>query len=299
MTLPRQVIPGRTYLVTRRCRDRRFLLRPDAMVNEIFRYCIARAAEKSGVAIHAAVVLSNHFHIVLTDVHGTLPIFCHSLGRFTASALNAWRGRTGSVYEGSEKVSVVWLASEEAIIDKLAYVFANPVSAALVDDYRRWPGFGTRIEHLRGHTDTTRRPDVYFRALRHADTCNLEVSAPSTFRGREGLLIRAVSQRVKETTHRLLQQVRQAGRRVLGVPSVLGTSWLATPVEEADRGLVRPTFAAVTEQAIRACQAARREFYTAYYAALDAWRNHARDVVFPCGTWWMTRFAGVAQATQT
>jgi REP element-mobilizing transposase RayT len=29
MTLPRQVVPGYDYLITRRCSERRFFLRPD------------------------------------------------------------------------------------------------------------------------------------------------------------------------------------------------------------------------------------------------------------------------------
>ncbi|HSN82506.1 MAG TPA: transposase, partial [Polyangiales bacterium] len=53
MTLPRRVLPNTTYLVTRRCMGRRFLLRPDALLNQVFVYCLARAAEKHGVEVHA------------------------------------------------------------------------------------------------------------------------------------------------------------------------------------------------------------------------------------------------------
>ena len=35
MTLPRQVVPGRDYMVTRRCSERRFFLRPDDDTNNL------------------------------------------------------------------------------------------------------------------------------------------------------------------------------------------------------------------------------------------------------------------------
>ena len=44
MTAPRQVLPGTTYLVTRRCAQRQFLLRPSKLVNEIFSYARDRRA---------------------------------------------------------------------------------------------------------------------------------------------------------------------------------------------------------------------------------------------------------------
>ncbi|MEA2749201.1 MAG: hypothetical protein QOI41_3344, partial [Myxococcales bacterium] len=36
MTVARQVIPGRTYLISRRCTRREFLLRPDENVERIY-----------------------------------------------------------------------------------------------------------------------------------------------------------------------------------------------------------------------------------------------------------------------
>jgi len=78
VTLPRQALPNTTYLVTRRCLGRRFLLRPDPVLNQVFAYCIARAAEKHGVEVHALGVMSNHHHLVMTDVRGVLPDFLMS-----------------------------------------------------------------------------------------------------------------------------------------------------------------------------------------------------------------------------
>jgi hypothetical protein len=37
----------------------------------------AEAVERHGVLVHAAVFMSNHLHMVVTDVRGNLPEFCH------------------------------------------------------------------------------------------------------------------------------------------------------------------------------------------------------------------------------
>jgi len=61
MTLPRVLKPGTTYLVTRRCLERRFRLRPEQAVNDLLDYLVGYAALQSGVEVVAAVVLSNHY----------------------------------------------------------------------------------------------------------------------------------------------------------------------------------------------------------------------------------------------
>jgi putative transposase len=67
MTAPRQILAGATYLVTRRCVQRQFLLRPSKTVNEVFRNVLAVATARFGFLVHAYCVLSNHYHIVVTD----------------------------------------------------------------------------------------------------------------------------------------------------------------------------------------------------------------------------------------
>ena len=73
MSTPREVLPGRTYLVTRRCTQRQFLLKPSRRTNELVRYCLAVAARKTGVLVHAVCFMSNHWHGVITDPLARLP----------------------------------------------------------------------------------------------------------------------------------------------------------------------------------------------------------------------------------
>jgi len=75
MTTPRQVIPGETFMTTRRISERRFLLRPDKVVNNILEFCIGLAAQKHGISLHAFSAMGNHYHLQGTDEEGKLPDF--------------------------------------------------------------------------------------------------------------------------------------------------------------------------------------------------------------------------------
>jgi len=48
--LPRQVLPRQFYLVTRRCTQRQFLLRPDPETNNAFTYALIDAAQRAQIA---------------------------------------------------------------------------------------------------------------------------------------------------------------------------------------------------------------------------------------------------------
>jgi REP element-mobilizing transposase RayT len=75
MSAPRQVLPGAIYLVTRRCTQRQFLLRPSRIANGVFLYVLALAAERYRILVHAFCVLSNHYHLVVSDLGANLSAF--------------------------------------------------------------------------------------------------------------------------------------------------------------------------------------------------------------------------------
>jgi REP element-mobilizing transposase RayT len=157
MAHPRRIVPGETYLITRRCYQRTFRLRPSELTNTIFLYCLAFAAMRTGIAVHAVCVMSNHHHLVVTDTRGVLPDFLRELHRLTAKAINASQGQWENLW-AAEPCNVVRLVTDEDVESKIAYVVANPVAAGLVRQPDEWPGvllWGERVV-------TVRRPDVYF-----------------------------------------------------------------------------------------------------------------------------------------
>src|SRR4051812_41347670 len=136
---PRRVVPDETYLITRRCYQRTFRLRPCAETNRIFTYCLAFAMQKTGVVLHAACVMSNHHHLIVTDPNGVLPDFLRELHRLTAKAMNAAQGEWENLW-AAEPCNVVRLVTDDDVEEKIAYVIANPVAAGLVKKPDEWPG---------------------------------------------------------------------------------------------------------------------------------------------------------------
>ena len=49
------------YLITRRCSQRQFLLRPDAATNNAFLYCLIHAALRSHIDVLLPCAMSNHY----------------------------------------------------------------------------------------------------------------------------------------------------------------------------------------------------------------------------------------------
>jgi putative transposase len=293
MSHPRRVVPGETYLVTRRCSQRTFRLRPCAETNGIFMYCLAFAAERTGVIVHAACVMSNHHHLVVTDVNGVLPNFLRELHRLTAKAMNASQGQWENLW-AAEPCNVVRLVTDEDVDDKIAYVVANPVAAGLVKQPDQWPGFLAWGERsLRAV-----RPTSYFDS---EGTCPeelvLRIQRPDS-RGTAGIPFREWRERVSKSVlvkvveaHRKIQD---AGREFLGRAAVVASSFIRRAGSHEARFGVIPTFAARARSVRAGLRRVERYFRARYRKALELWRGGTRDVLFPPGTWGMAVVHGAA-----
>src|SRR5512135_2878831 len=157
MTAPRQILPGTTYLVTRRCAQRQFLLRPSRATNQTFLYVLALAAARYRVRVHAFCVLSNHVHLVVSDPEANLPAFHQFLDALIARAVNASLGRWEAFW-APDTYSAVRLVSPRDVVDKAAYVLANPVEAGLVAAGAAWPGLWSTPERIGGDPLVVARP---------------------------------------------------------------------------------------------------------------------------------------------
>jgi REP element-mobilizing transposase RayT len=279
------VTPGSTYLITRRCYQRTFRLRPSKRTRDIMLYCLARAARVTGVVVHAVCVMSNHHHLVVTDVSGVLPDFLRELHRSSAKALNASQGQWENLWS-AEQTNAVKLGDDDDVIEKMAYVITNPVDSGLVASPEEWPGV-----NLWGDKELrATRPDQYFDPMGTAPEAEvLAVASPPLSVGTSyevadwrRRLTRAIARRVAEA-HRLMAA---AGLQFLGASGVLAQSFVQRARSyEVKRARV-PQVAAKDRELRADMLRAIRVFQGAYRAALDAWRNGVRSVVFPFGTWW-------------
>lgn len=286
MSLPRPVYPGTTYLITRRCAQRAFLLRPSEEVNQIFLYCLAIAAAKFQIEIHAFCAMSNHYHIVATDTLGQLPAFMHWLNRCVAKCLNAILLRSDAVWsQGS--YSAVRLEMAEDVLDKMIYVFANPVKSGLVRDSQEWPGAISFPEDLDGRVLSASRPAAFFRKTGDLPmSATIKLVAPPTlahlssieliFRLRKGLNTRQQS---------LREDVSREKRSFLGRRAVLGQSPFAVPVGPDRNTGINPRVACKNKARRLEILASLQEFYRSYRESWKTFCKGVRDVIFPRGTY--------------
>src|SRR5205085_4941838 len=108
MTMPRQVVPGRTYLISRRATQRQYLLTPCEIVNQIYLYCLGEAAQRFWITLHGWMPMGNHQHIVLRDNLGNFPEFLAHLNKMLAKVLNCHWGRFENLW-ATEQPNALYL----------------------------------------------------------------------------------------------------------------------------------------------------------------------------------------------
>ena len=296
MTAPRQILAGSSYLVTRRCAQRQFLLKPSAAVNAIFKFVLAVAAARYGILVHAYCVLSNHFHLVVTDPRAQLPRFEQFLDSVVARALNALYGRAENLWATSS-YSAVRLETPRDLLDKMVYTLANPVAAGLVAHGRDWPGLWSAPGRIGGEAEVVERPDFFFKPDgTMPETAPLRLVLPPGFTGAEAFrreLIAALDERERT----IAQERRKNGKPFLGVRRVLAQRHTDHPGQaKAKRGM-NPRVAARDKWKRIEALGRLVSFLADYRAALAKLRAGVRDVVFPAGTYQLRVAFGVSCAS--
>jgi REP element-mobilizing transposase RayT len=292
MTAPRRVLQGTTYLVTRRCSERRFFLRPSERTTAIFSYLLAVAASRYGILVHAFCVMSNHFHLVVTDPHARLPDFHRYLDALVARALNCSLGRWQAFWD-RDSYSAVALDTPAAILEKIVYVLANPVAAGLVRRGRDWPGLWSDPALIGAEPVTFERPKAFFRERGPMPaSAQLRLDAPPGFEDRDAL-VEALCDALREAEEGAAAEVQRRGGAVLGAKRVIAQRPDESPGSRESRRGLRPRVAGRNRWRRIESLIQLREFVCAHRDALDAWRGGARDVIFPPGTWLMRVLHGV------
>ncbi|UJR83339.1 Hypothetical protein I5071_54070 [Sandaracinus amylolyticus] len=293
MTQPRLLEPGAIYLVTRRTLRRHHLFAPDPRIDRIFRYVLAIAAQRTGVRVHAAVLMSTHEHLVVSDPDGRLPVFLHYLHRHVALATKAVRRWEGAVWD-HESTSIVELRTPHAVVEKIAYAIANPVAAALVPRAKDWPGVTTRPREIGTATWRIARPPEYFAANdeKWPPHVELRLEMPRAARDlhlQDDDFRELVATEVASLESAARANVRADQRTFVGAdrcaklsPFRRARSW--EPIRDTN-----PTFAVgrANDDARRESAARVRAFRTAYRQAFESWHRGLREAPFPAGTWLM------------
>lgn len=295
MSHARMILPGRTYLITRRCSERRFLMRPDEETSNAYVYCLAVSAARYQIDVVAFGMMSNHHHVVVVDRRGRLPEFLQYFHRLFAAHQNVLRGRRESFWAASEQTSVVELLDEGAILDKVVYAICNPVLSGLVDRVGHWPGPDALTAILRGKTLRANRPTRFFREDgKMPERVDLTFARPPGFEhlGQEDFAA-MLSQLVEEREVTARAERIAQGRHVIGRKGVFAQHWNGRPRTYEPRRNLNPRVAARSEEARVEALVRHRAWLEVYSDRRVRWLA-GEDVVFPAGVWWLWRQAGVA-----
>ena len=124
---------------------------------QCYLHWLEEAARDCRSAIHAYVLMTNHVHLLLTPATPGAPArLMQSLGRRYVQYANRQYRRTGSLWEGRYKSSVV--QAESYLLACMRYIELNPVRAGMGSDpaHYRWSsyrhnGLGQADERLTPH----------------------------------------------------------------------------------------------------------------------------------------------------
>jgi len=135
--LPRLTLPGYPHHVIQRGNNRQPIFTSSADYQTLLDL-LDENAKKFGVAIHAYVLMSNHFHLLVTPqtVEG-LPQMMQAVGRRYVRYFNDRQKRSGTLWEGRYKSTLI--QSERYLLACMSYIDLNPVRAGLVAQVRDYP----------------------------------------------------------------------------------------------------------------------------------------------------------------
>lgn len=131
--MPRQrryFIPGIPQHVITRGVDRQAVFFQEKDY-ELYLEALQDAATKNGCRIHAYVLMTNHVHLLVTpEGERALPLMMQAMGRTYVQRLNVRYARTGTLWEGRYKASLVQDSNYFLLCQR--YIELNPVRACMV-----------------------------------------------------------------------------------------------------------------------------------------------------------------------
>lgn len=127
--LPRLTLPGYPHHVIQRGNNRQpiFMDRQD---HETMWALLTEHAQRHRVAVHAYVLMDNHFHLLATpQTADGLPLMMQAVGRSYVRLVNNRHGRTGTLWEGRYRSTV--LQPDRYLLPCMVYFDLNPVRTGL------------------------------------------------------------------------------------------------------------------------------------------------------------------------
>ena len=129
---PRFYYPGAVLHVVQRGNNRAPVFTCDAD-RGFYLDCLREASRAQNVAVHGYVLMTNHVHLLASPGNAqALPLMMQTLGRRYVGRFNFLHRRTGTLWEGRYKATLV--DTETYLFACLRYIELNPVRARMVAD---------------------------------------------------------------------------------------------------------------------------------------------------------------------
>ncbi|MGJ7495725.1 transposase [Variovorax sp. RT4R15] len=160
--LPRLTLADQPHHVIQRGNNRQPIFL-DATDRERMLALLAEHAPRFGVALHAYVLMGNHFHLLATPgTQDGLPKLMQAVGRSYVRWFNDRHQRTGTLWEGRYRSTLI--QTDRYLLACMAYIDLNPVRAGLVAEPRDFP-WSSHNHYIGLNTDRLVTPHPLYWAL--------------------------------------------------------------------------------------------------------------------------------------
>lgn len=153
------------YHITSRCNNKEFFPLPLEEVWVIMLKLLRRAYKEQELAIHAFVLMGNHFHLLCHTPKANIDECMHTFLRLTSVEINRRSHAQNHLWGGRYRWSLI--DSQRHYYQVYRYIYQNPIRAGLV----------TKVQ------------DYEFSTLKNDIPFPLHTSVPLSFGGHEGELI--------------------------------------------------------------------------------------------------------------
>lgn len=129
--------------------------------------CLADAAERNRLKIHAYVLMANHVHLLASPLEEqSIPKTLQSLGRRYVQYFNYYYERTGTLWEGRYKATLI--DSDRFLFTCMRYIELNPVRANMVRHPKNYP-WSSYHYNANGKDDVLITPHQLYLSLGNGD----------------------------------------------------------------------------------------------------------------------------------
>ena len=269
-------MPGQFHLITMRCHQARFFMRPDPEINQVVLEWLARTQQAfPDVRLHAVCVMSNHLHLVVHDRNAELATWSSYFLGNLARGVNRIRKRFGTFME--RRHSEEPILDDEALVDRLAYVVTNPVNAGLCRRVDEWPGVvlwaadGVPVEHDVSWIDRAAR--------RRGIERNIEGRLRIDPLPEDSTSPRKLAEMIRAREQAILSEAPAERPNTHTTKKILKQSWHAAPRDP--KRSPRPPCHASDPSIRRKFLEGFREFTARFREASEQLRAGLRSAVFP------------------